>query len=211
MIGAEDNYKKALENHKIPILTLDNMWHQLFGQARITPELKELEEQINDLLKKQGRLNTDIKKCKALKKKLMDEIVSLTDEFQETQNAKINAEIETHKRIMDECNQKMEDMNDAMKSIPMEMEQLNRNLMLLTMDICRERFQNNTEEIEEIETWLSGIKEELKTKVIQKQKKEVDNYGMYMFMSEFFGAETMSLFEMKYNPGDAPPKKKEKG
>ena len=62
----EKDFKKALENVNIPILTLDNTWHRLFTQTEASEEITELSEELNNLLKKQGKLNTDTKEVKVL-------------------------------------------------------------------------------------------------------------------------------------------------
>ncbi|MGN1170946.1 MAG: hypothetical protein ACI4SZ_04765, partial [Lachnospiraceae bacterium] len=75
----EEKYKSALIGKKIPVLTLDNKWHRLFTQAESTKEIADLTEQLNDLLCRQGKVNSGIKDRKKLKKKLMDEIVALME------------------------------------------------------------------------------------------------------------------------------------
>ena len=77
----EEEYEHILQDKKIPLLTLDNKWHMLFGTAETTLTIKRLEEQLNNLLKKQGRLNTETKDIRRLKKRLMDEIVPTVDEL----------------------------------------------------------------------------------------------------------------------------------
>ena len=73
MSRADEVFRPALAGRKIPILTLDSKWHRLFSQTRPDKRLKRLEEKLNDLLKKQGKANTDMKDIKRLKKKLMQE------------------------------------------------------------------------------------------------------------------------------------------
>ena len=68
----EKNFEEALAGKNIPILTLDNTWHRLFTQTEPTPAIKALEEELNGLLKEQGKINSDSKDIKALKKRLMD-------------------------------------------------------------------------------------------------------------------------------------------
>ena len=50
----EEKYEPALQNKKIPVLTLDHKWHQLFSTADTTDVILKLEERLNDLLKRQG-------------------------------------------------------------------------------------------------------------------------------------------------------------
>ena len=46
---SNDKFTKAIQTKKIPVLTLDNKWHQLFTQTGITKEIGQLEKQLNDL------------------------------------------------------------------------------------------------------------------------------------------------------------------
>ena len=81
MARSDEVFKAALVGKRIPILTLDNKWHRLFTQSEFTPELKGMEKSLNDMLKRQAKLNSETKELKKLKKKLMDEVVILADEM----------------------------------------------------------------------------------------------------------------------------------
>ena len=74
MTVKEESFKAALSGKKIPILTLDNKWHKLFTQTEATPAVQSLEKRLTDLVKRQGKLNTESKDIKKIKRKLMDEI-----------------------------------------------------------------------------------------------------------------------------------------
>lgn len=54
----------------IPILTLDERWYHLINEKNKTDEIAYWEKQVNELLKKQGRINNDIKDIKKLKSSL---------------------------------------------------------------------------------------------------------------------------------------------
>ncbi len=203
----EQDYLKALEGKNIPILTLDHNWHRLFSQGRTTPEIQALEEKVNSLLKEQGRVNTELREINALKKSLMDKIVTKTDEFQSGNQAS-DKEIEDNKRLINECNEKMERLRDDQMDLPREINKANLELMVASMEACRERFAENQEEMAKIESWIRGIKVELRQNIVKKQDREIDNYGLFMFMQSFFGDETRALFDMKYDPSVNPPKLK---
>ena len=59
----------------IPILTLDERWYHLINEKNKTDEIAYWEKQVNELLKKQGRINNDIKDIKKLKKQLINDVV----------------------------------------------------------------------------------------------------------------------------------------
>ncbi len=61
MAGSEEKFKEALKDKQIPVLTLDNKWHKLFGRSSATKEIQRLEKELNNLLKRQGKLTNEIK------------------------------------------------------------------------------------------------------------------------------------------------------
>ncbi len=208
MARSEDDYKKMIDGLDVPILTLDHNWHRIFGQGRLTPELKVLEDEVNELLKRQGKVNTEVKQIRVLKKKLMDEIVEATASFQESQDTADEKKIEENKRLVDECNEKLEAMNDDLLDIPRELEIANRKLMLATLETAYERFHENSRRMSEIDLWLNDFRAQLRERIVERQKGEVDNYFMYLFMSEYFHDKTKDLFELSYDPSLNPPKLK---
>ena len=87
-----------------------------------------------------------------------------------------------------------------MNTLPAEIEELNKKLMIATMEVCYTRLQTNSNEIEAITKWINSIRVELKKKVIRKQEKEEANRRLYSYMHDIFGAEMLEVFDMKYNP-----------
>lgn len=212
----EEFFFTALKGKKIPILTLDHTWYRLFETMSEEKELTSLEKQLNDLLKRQGRLNTETKDIRKLKKKLMGEIVPMVDELEqgsmEEKHSKegLEKKIEENKRLIEECNEKLDEYQNELLDIPSQIDAVNFNLMLATMKYCYEKMQNNTEEIQEITEWVNTIRVELKKKLIRKQEKELRNHHIYSFMHDIFGMDVINLFDMKYDPEKQYPKKEEK-
>ncbi len=200
MARTDEVFKPALVGKKIPILTLDNKWHRLFTQSEFTPELKGLEKTLNDLLKRQAKLTSESKEIKKLKKKLMDEVVILADEMGEHPTKKQDKDMADHKRLIEECNEKMDAYEEELVELPRKINQVNNQLMLITMDVCYKKLQRNTKELEEIEEWIGGIRRELKKKVVRKKEKEAVINKLYAYMHDIFGAEVLELFDMQYDP-----------
>lgn len=209
MSRTDEVFKSALVGKKIPILTLDNKWHRLFTQSEFTPELKGMEKNLNDMLKRQAKLNTETKELKKLKKKLMDEVVILADEMGEHPTKKQDKEMADHKRLIEECNEKMDAYEEELVELPRQINQLNNQLMLITMDVCYKKLQQSTKELSEIEEWISGIRRELKKKVVRKQEKEAVINKLYAYMHDIFGAEVIELFDMQYDPEEKYNRKKD--
>lgn len=199
----QDKFTQALVGKKIPILTLDNKWYRLFdenGRAIVS----ELENELNELLKKQGKLNTESKEIKRIKKKLMNDIVSMVDEMGQTGNKKLEDEVEQNKRLIEDCNEKLDAFQEELMDIPREIDRLNARLMAYTMEYCYDSMKENEVRIKEIGDWVSEVRVELKKNLVRKQELEYKNQEMYAYMNDIFGAEMMDLFDTHFdtNTGD---------
>ena len=195
----------ALTGKKGPILTLDNKWYRLLNELG-REAAKDLEAQLNELLKRQGKLTTEAKDIKKLKKKLMNEIVPMVDEVEQTRDKKLLKDIDDHKRLIEECNQKLESYQEELIDLPREIDQLNQKLMLLTMEYCYDTLQENTEQINAIGDWVTQVRIELKKNLIRKQEMEQKNHEIYAYMNDIFGAEVMDLFDLAYDPEKQHPR-----
>ncbi|MDE6698026.1 MAG: hypothetical protein K2J91_00915, partial [Lachnospiraceae bacterium] len=49
---------KLIKRSKLPILTLDKKWHNIFNNNEKSDNIKDLEEKVNLSLKNQGHINT---------------------------------------------------------------------------------------------------------------------------------------------------------
>lgn len=194
----EDKYIPALEGKKIAAVTLDHKWHQLFTRVDKTRKIVEKEQELNELLRRQGKCNTETKSIKKIKKKLMDEIVNLM----EKQDAASIKKTEENKRLINECNEKMEQYADELLELPKQIDEVNKELMIETMRICYDNMRLNDHHIKEISKWITEVRVELKKNVVRKQEMEIANQEIYSFMHDIFGSDVIDIFDMKYNPED---------
>ncbi|MBP5564809.1 MAG: hypothetical protein J6X45_03705 [Lachnospiraceae bacterium] len=197
MSRSEEVYKPAIAGKKIPVLTLDHKWHRLFTQIDTNSEIVSLENELNELLKRQGKVNTETKDIKKLKNKLMEELRSSSMEGEEDPKV-----IEEKKKLIEECNEKLDSYQDEILDLPAQINEVNKKLMLATMEVCYDDIKNGTEEIDEITEWINDIRVELKKKVIRKQEKQQRIQDLYSYMHDIFGADVINIFDMKYNPDE---------
>lgn len=202
MSKREDAFKEALKGKKIPILTLDNKWHKLFTQNNKNPQTDKLAKELKDYVAKQGKLNNELKDIRKLKAKLMDEIVAGIDGIPLS-----DREMEEHKNLINECNEKLEEKQDELMDLPKQIDEVNFKLMMQTMEICYDTMSENTKEINRIAEWIAKIRVELKKNVIRKQEKEWMNQELYAYMHDIFGPDVIEIFDMQYNPQDSKLKK----
>ncbi|MBR4832673.1 MAG: hypothetical protein IKZ97_08665 [Butyrivibrio sp.] len=206
------DYMSALEGKKIPILTLDNKWHQLFTQTEMSAEIKELADELNALVERDSKLRGETKDIKKLKKKLLGEIVPLRDKASKSGgSAAIEKEIQDRTRLISECNDRLESYSDELKDLSKEIYDVDYKLMIETMNACYERLHDNTDYILELDKWVSEVRVELKKNIIHMQEAEMENYNLYSYMHQIFGPEVIEIFDLKYDPNRRHPIRRPRG
>ncbi len=201
MARDDEVYISALEGKSIPILTLDNKWHQLFTQTEMTPEIEKLADELNTLVERDGKIRMETKKIKKLKKTLLSEIVPLRDQANKAGNSPaIEKEISERTRLINECNDKLDSHEDELLDLSRSIYDVDYKLMIETMKVCYETLHENTEYIKGLDEWISKVRVELKKNIIKLQEAEMENYNLYSYMHQIFGPDVIDLFDMKYDP-----------
>ncbi|MCR5398345.1 MAG: hypothetical protein K6E68_02305 [Lachnospiraceae bacterium] len=193
-----DKLLRAVASKNIPVVTLDNKWHKIWTMIEKPSDIKKAEKALNELLRKQGKINTESKDIKKLKKKMMDEIVVLMDGAEPGSEKKI----EDNRRLIEECNEKLSAYEEEMRDLPKEIDEINRDIMQTTAELIYDVMHKNEKEIDTLAEWIAGIRVELKKNVVRKQEMEIQNGVMYSYMHDVFGPEVVDMFDMKYNPMD---------
>ncbi len=214
-MAEEKDFSVFLQNKRIPICTLDQKWHKLFALKGKPDEVVECEKELNELLKHQGKLNTDIKDLKKLKTKLMGNIVENMEGTHEENKGRISSKkLDEDKRLIDEINEKLAEYEDELLDMPREIGRVNKELMRLTVKYCYENLRMNVAEIREVADWITQVRIDLKKNIIKKQNREINSRQIYAYMHDIFGAQMMDVFDLDNEDIDLSillerPKKKE--
>ncbi|BCN31936.1 hypothetical protein [Anaeromicropila herbilytica] len=192
------DFREALKSRRIPILTLDTKWHALFDGHEKPSNIKELEKKLNELMKSQGQKVNDIKDLKALKKKLMDEIIQNMDTSTggALGSLKVKKQIKSQQLIQD-INDKLRQADDDLADLPYLIKAVNEELLIESMKICYDRLRMNEEEINKYGEWITRTREELKKNLIIKQEMEADNSALYSYMHNMLGANVIQQMDVK--------------
>jgi hypothetical protein len=211
----EEAFQKALSGMHVAPLVLDQKWHRLFAVHGKTDEIKETEGELNALLARQGKLKEDLKKYKSLKNKLMESIVQNMDGTTDRSlDAVREKKLDEDKRLIEEANQKMDEIEEELTGIPEQIRQTNEELMLLSMDYFYDKLRENHEESVEIDEWIKQVRIDLKKNIIRKQNRDINNREIYSYLHDIFGARVIDLFDIKYEEEaeeEAEEKKEEEG
>lgn len=182
-----DYIKNITAFNQIPILTLDERWYHLITEKNKTDEIRFWEKKVNDLLKKQGQTNNDIKEVKKIKAQLIQDVV----ENMEDDDDKTMKKMSQNQKLIQEAKDKIAELEDESMDIPRELAQANHQLILETIKVCYNRMNSNKEDVEVLEKWINATRLKLKKNLLIKQDKEDVNTQIYGYMHDILGAEMM--------------------
>jgi len=203
----EDKYKTFLNDKKIPLLTLDNRWHQLFPDSIKTSAIKKAEKELNSLIQKQGQLSNDIKDYRKLKSNLMKDIVD-NMEAATSNNSELQKKQIKNQNYIKEINQKLENFKKQLDSIPDEITRANEHLMMLCMEMLYFNLKDNDNKITELTDYIQDTRTKLTQAMIDREELQEYNATMYSYMHDLFGPEITSIFDIKYKAFQPEPDEK---
>ena len=175
----------------IPILTLDERWYHLVNDKIKTDEIAYWEKRVNELLKKQGRLNTDIKDIKKLKKQLINDVVENMESHGDNREHVMNQ----NQRLIQESKDKIANLEDELMELPRELARANERLLTETLKVCYSKMNSNHEDIEVLNKWIDATRVKLKKNILIKQDKETNNENMYSLIHDIIGPENCSAVD----------------
>lgn len=184
-----EKLKSCTAINDIPILTLDERWYHLITDKLKTDEIRYWEKRLNELLKKQGQVNNDIKEVKKIKTQLIQDVVdNMQDEDNNPKKAKV---MEQNQRLIQEAKDKINSLEDEALDIPRDIVDANRNLLIETVKVCYNKINSNKEDLEVLDKWINATRVKLKKNILIKQDKEEANNRMYSSMHDILGVDVM--------------------
>lgn len=193
-----EELKRISRTKRIPVLILDQKWHRLFAVHGKTEQIQQAEAVLNELLKQQGRANNELKEHRKLKSQLMGNIVQNMNDYDAGTDKQLQEKkMEESKRLIDEINDKMENLEDELFELSDKIRDANEELMLLGMDYFYEKIQVNMWESRQIDEWINNVRVELKKNIIRKQNRDINNREIYAYLHDILGPDVLDLFDFQ--------------
>lgn len=189
----------ALRRKKVPVLTLDERYLELYSMSEKTDLIRKLEATVNMWLKKQGQSGNDVKELQRAKARLMRNIVENMEQTSGESEKKRGKKLDKSQKLILEANQKIDQLEREQQQIPEKLEEANLELLYATADICYEKLKANKEEIDEISEWVERIRDELRDKLEKKQRMEFEYNRIYADLHDMLGPEIMEYLDENYD------------
>lgn len=188
---------KQLKKQKMPIITLDNSWHQLIADIK-TPQISALEKELNTLLKEQGKLNTDYIEYTRLKKEMLDTILELTHEAFELGSDEAIKKIEDQQKMVLKINEKLEVIEPRLDIIPGEIQEANSMLIDKTAQLCYGHINTYRESSQILDEEIQIIRSTLMKKTEEKKVYDKKMEQTYKFLHQLVGADFIEKLDNVY-------------
>lgn len=195
------DFAKIFKGKKIPIVVLDERWHQLFPDYDKPAQIKTLESRLNDLIKQQGKFTNDLKDLKKLKNQLMGEIITHMDVSDSKEGKMKEKKLDQNQRLIREIGDKIKDAENQLIDLPYQIKEANEELIIESTSVCYKRLSSNTEKISEINLWIQSIREQLKVKILEKQDMEMKNTEIYNYMHDMLGPDLLQELDEDIKKG----------
>ena len=195
-----DDVKKNIAYKQLPIVILDERYHRLFPENKKTPEIRHLEKELSELLKKQGQITNDLKAVRKIKADLMKILENA--ENPALSEAKRQKLMNRNQRLVIEAKEKIETLEQEELEIPGLIRNANIALVIEAVDVCYLRIHKNYDDIQLLGKWINEMRIELKKKILIKQDKETSNTEIYSYMHDLLGPEVMEIFDSKTGTED---------
>ncbi len=189
---------ELLKKKNIPIACLDERWLRLFPDSEKTPLIKKLENELKELLKRQGKVNTDLKDIRVVRDKLTQSVLDTAEDTSIPENKRLKKQAASQRLIV-EARQKQDNLELELDELPDKIKEANSALIFESVRVCYQRINQNKRDIDMLEQWIEQMREKLKERVVLKQDKEITNEEIYTYLHGMLGAGVMEAFDEKSN------------
>lgn len=189
---------KTLRKNDISLLILDERWNMLFSNTQKTPAIERSEERLKELLKKEARLTAEKKEIAASKKHHMDNIIKLTADVFEKNDADAKKQMQVSEHEIKRINDRAIRIEELLDAMPDRLKQANLELLEQTVNIVYYKIRASKKRVEELEKLIEETKTRLKGYIDEKESLSQDDTDIYSYFHDLLGVEELEKLDKEF-------------
>ena len=193
----DDDFARFVKINKLPILILDETFNYVFKNKK-TERMLELEEEIKELLKEQGRLNEQCGRLEKSKKIRLSKILNLSGELNE-KNSSAAEEMGKNQNTVGLINDEIENMKKRLSQLPLIIDEKNYELFSEAVKISYNDVSKISSKIKKLEPELQKLRAKLKEKTDIKDVLDDEYKEKSLFLRKFIGHEGIQILDERFD------------
>ncbi len=189
---------ETLRQSRVPILTLDKGWHNMFPIEKKTKNILQSEERLNKLIKEQGKLTNEYKEYVQIKKQYMDQILALTTEAFDNQSESAKDGMSKAQKYILDINNRLENIEKRLRELPEEIQIANSILLEESVKVCYGEMKESQVALQDLNQWIEETRTILKVKLEQKGIHEERVQGIYAYLHNLVGSDFIEYLDKNY-------------
>ncbi len=183
-----------LKSKKLPIVLLDPLW--LSAKEHIKSKTMEKEEkELQELLKEQGRLNTDFKEYTAVKQNFLKEILVVSGRVQEGNDSAALDELNKLHQSTLGANKRLEEIEARLEEIDEEINKKNKAIISEMIAVGYSYIENYKVQNEKLENEIVQLREEMLKKTNKKKESDASLKEIYNYLHSIVGREHIEILD----------------
>jgi len=186
-----------LRRNNIPLLCDYAPWKRFYASAK-SAELQKDYESLLSIVREEKNLRKQVKGVQDKKIKLMAKIVLLSRELNENSNDLAELELEKVKQEIENLNDYIDSSYETLENFGFEKEQLNMNLLKLTIKHAYESITSDEARLEKVSETIDDMRKELDALRGERDELRSRLDSVYFFMHSVLGGKEMERLDRKF-------------
>jgi hypothetical protein len=179
------------------MLILDSLWQEQFKNKK-TERITKLETKIKELLKENARLTEAEQALIQKKKECLRQILKLSESVHEQNDLEAKEATNVFQRAVIDINSELTAVEKKADSLPKELEDANRELLLETISIIYFDLRQKQERIKELAPKIDNLRKDLQHASAERAASEEEAARTYQLLHNLVGREIINRLDSLY-------------
>ena len=188
----------VLRKNNIRILSIDERWKGLFSAFAMKPGIEKMQNDMNEIVKKQAILLQEMDQMEPSKKKAMQQIMYLTKEAFENDNKQAKDALQKCREEIERLNLRWSVLVEELSAVEEKLKNANFELLVESIRDVFTTLKTNIDRSNAIDSEVLKLEEQLVALKAEKMTINLDWSGVLKYFDSLIGNEELKRFETSF-------------